>query len=154
MLRRNSDLLLCVIVAISISGCKASEESIIGLGMMVLIAFLVFWLASVSFPRIQESQPVRNFVKRFRRTIGILASLLMAVCILMAVVSFFVFTGVEILFTGIFTLGIIGAWYLKKWANQTEEEHHPVELKMVLVVVTFIVALLWLILFGKDMLRL
>lgn len=154
MLRRNFKSLLCILLSLNLAGCRTKDEAIIVVGMMLIVTFLGYWLASVAFPKIQSSSPVRSFVKRFKRFISWIALTLMTGCVIMAAVSFFMFDGVKILLTGVFTLGIVGSWYLKRWADQPEHKEHPLELKMVFGVITFIVAMLWLIIFGAEVLRL
>mgnify|MGYP005846355625 CR=1 FL=1 len=122
--------------------------------MMIIFAFLIFWGISTFFPRFQNLKLVKKLIKKVSKTIEKLSILMMIGFGFLALISIFLFDGVEVLYSGVFTLAFIGSFYLRKLPYATEEDRHPVELKMIIGVVTFIIALLWLILFGADMLRL
>jgi len=137
-----------------LASCVSNEKKIIGLGFFILILFLCCWIATIILPKVQEAEKVKEFIRQIKAPIKLVSNILIFLFIILSV--FFVFTGegIQILLGAVFGIGIVGLHYLKKWATSTGSVNNKIELKMVAVSITFIIALIWLIFYGTAMLRL
>ena len=140
------------ILAFALTGCRANEREMIGIGGILVIMFVLAWAVTIWSPKLQRSKYATAIARKIRKPVSYIS----AVCMLLAICGaiFFLISGegLGILYSGIFTIGFLGFYYLGKWARKSETDGSDIELKMVVTSILFILALVWLITMGSDML--
>jgi hypothetical protein len=134
-----------------LSGCRAYDVEITGLGYLLFWCFLIYWAAAELMPRLQNLKAVKRALDRGRKPLIAIAQLMMVIGVVSASYGYFA-EGVHRLFVCVGGVIIVGAHYLKRW-GQSKRSSNPIELKMVFCAASILLALLWLIFFANDYLR-
>lgn len=158
MLKKNSKhknisgIVVCFLSPL-LPSCASNEKKLTGLGFFILILFLLCWGASIFLPKIQENEKVKVAIFNSKKPVKLVANILMFIFAILALLFIFISDGINILLGAVFGIGIVGLYYLKKWANSTESKN-KLELKMLVLSISFIIALVWLVFYGSSILRL
>lgn len=134
------------------SGCRAYDVEITGLGYLLFWCFLIYWGAAELMPRLQKLPLVKRALERGRKPLIATAHAIIFVGSVTAFYGYFS-EGVHRLFICVGAVTIVGGHYLKRW-GQSKRAANPIELKMVFCAASIVLALLWLIFFANDYLRL
>ena len=149
----NTSSIVVFFLLLFLSSCGSSEEKLTSLGFFILILFLLCWCASIFLPKVQENKKVKAAISKSKQPTKVVANILICIFAILALLFVFTSDGIFILLGAACGIGIVGLNYLKKWADSTESKN-KIELKMVALSISFIIALVWLVFFGSSLLRL
>ena len=153
MLKKNSNIVF-LSASLIFPGCGTKDDAIISVGLLLVLMFLLCWALSTMMPKIQDSKIVKYAVEKIKTPICFIANTLIAVFFILSIVIALNAHGASILLSSAFVIAIVGLHYLKKLASSDGSTKHPVELKMVVFSISFMVSLFWLIFCGAKYLRL
>lgn len=140
-------------VALSFSGCTQPDptRSINDIGLYTFLVFCVIVILSVALPRIQNTSVMESLRRRIKKPMAIVGFVVQMFGIWM-IVSFLASDSTHYLFTFIGAILVIGGFFLRRW-GKSSTSGASVDLKIITLSISFIVALLWLIFYAAEMIK-